>query len=96
MSDKPSGAAAPRWLRSTPFGEFVRRYTVLTGLTWWTGLAGEVERAAERGDDWELMVEERIAGLREFLDRRRREGEPRNWRNAVGDLQLPYDERRGR
>ena len=56
-------------LKLTPFGEFVNRHSVLTPLNFWTDLKQEVDRLADQDIDWEILIEERIAGLKEFRER---------------------------
>jgi len=56
--------AESRPLRLTNLGRIAARYSVLTRPEFWVAARREIARVAERDGDWEVLVEERIAGLR--------------------------------
>jgi hypothetical protein len=51
----------------TPWGSFVHHYTAATPADFWQSLRAEVLKAQEQDADWEFLLEERIAGMRELL-----------------------------
>lgn len=55
-------------LRLTRLGEIANRYGVMTPPEWYRSILKDVNAAADRGEDWEMMLEERIGGLIEMLD----------------------------
>ena len=67
-------------LRVTAWGSFVSRYSVQTPPSWWKAIEKEVERVADHDGDWVQMIQERILGLQELLERRTNEGSPEYWR----------------
>ena len=66
-------------VKLTGFGEFVYLHGVQTPPKFWQDLSKEVERIADQDGDWEQLIQERMVGLSDFMQRRRRYGESKNW-----------------
>lgn len=62
----PDGAKP---LRLTKLGDVAYRHGVLTSPAWWRKVWADTNRLADEDGEWELMLNERIAGLTEMRDR---------------------------
>lgn len=65
--------------RLTEWGSFVNRHSVLTRPAFWTQLEAEVRGMADRDEDFDVALDERIHGLQEFRARRAVHGDVKNW-----------------
>jgi hypothetical protein len=55
-------------MKLTALGDLAYRHGVQTPPSFWTDLYIEISRIADEDGDWEQLIDERIAGLKEMRD----------------------------
>lgn len=56
-------------LKLTEWGKFVNRHSVCTSIDFWQDLRREVIAMAEEDSDFDVLFDERLAGIKEFRER---------------------------
>lgn len=56
-------------LKLTPLGELAYRRGVFTSPSWWRTIWTEVNKIADQDGEWEIYLDEKIAGLTEMRER---------------------------